>query len=139
MFQYNNVLKSPLQIGFNMAGACFATSFADPSAYSRDASVAIGMLAGNHIYNVSGFALGDELVTNSFAAISHTVSDIVKGKGSMVEYAGAGAAGYGTYKATRSSIGEASTEAVAATEVAETSRILGTIMEGLEFLPLLIT
>ena len=52
----------------------------------------------------------------------------------MVEYAGAGAAGYGTYQVTSSLMGEASTEAVAATEAAETSGII----EGLEFLPLLI-
>ena len=100
MLQYDNILKSPLQIGFNVAGAYLATSFANTSTYSRAASVAIGALAGNYIYNVSGFALADELVTNPFAALSRTVSDIATGKGSMVEYAGAGAAGYGAYQAT---------------------------------------
>ena len=136
MLKYDNILNNPLQIGFNVGGAYVATSFAvTTSPYSRAASVAIGMLAGNYIYNVSGFALADELVTNPFAALSRTVSDIATGKGSMVEYAGAGAAGYGAYQAT---IGEASTEAVAATEAAETSGLIGTIMEGLEFLPLLI-
>jgi hypothetical protein len=135
MLQYDNILNNPLQIGFNVGGAYVGSSFANTSPYSRAASVAIGMLAGNYIYNVSGFALADELVTNPFAALSRTVSDIATGKGSMVEYAGAGAAGYGAYQAT---IGEASTEAVAATEAAETSGIIGTIMEGLEFLPLIL-
>jgi hypothetical protein len=135
MLQYDNILKSPLQIAFNVGGAYVTTSFANTSQYNRAASVAIGALAGNYIYNVSGFALADELVTNPFAALSRTVSDIATGKGSMVEYAGAGAAGYGAYQAT---IGEASTEAVAATEAAETSGLIGTIMEGLEFLSLLI-
>ena len=135
ILKYDNILNSPLQIGFNVAGAYFVTSFADTSPYSRAASVAIGALAGNYIYNLSGFVLGDELVINPLAAISRTFSDIAKGKGSMAEYAGAGAAGYGAYQAT---IREASTEAVAATEAAETSGIIDTIMEGLEFLPLFI-
>ena len=65
MLQYDNILKSPLQIGFNVGGAYVATLFAvTTSPYSCAASVAIGALAGNYIYNVSGLALGDELVTN---------------------------------------------------------------------------
>ena len=138
MFQYDNILKSPLQIGFNVAGPYFAKSFADTSAYSRAASVAIGSLGSNYIHNSFGFAIGDELVTNPLVALSRIFSNIAKGKGSIAEYEAAGAAGYGTYQATGSLLGEASTEAVATTEAAETSGILGIFMEGLEFLPLLI-
>ena len=101
-------------------------------------SVAIGTLAGNYLYNVARFGIADELVNNPFQALSRTVSDIAKFKGPMLEYAGAGTAGYGTYQVISSSIGETSTEAVAATEATETSTIIGTIMECLEVLPLLI-
>ena len=95
---YLSITIAKFETGFNVAGAYAATSFVDISAYSRVVSVAIGAMGGNYIFNVSGFALGDKLVTNPFAALSRTVSDIAKGKGSMVEYGAAGVAGYGTYQ-----------------------------------------
>ena len=146
-------LKKPVAIVANITGMYFANELILPQTPSMRGSVIIGgALTAQYMYNRLGLGQADDLFNNPVRGMANAASDIASGRGNLLEYGAVGLGAYGTVKGGSYLFGgsEAAvgTEAAAGTKIAATEgaaesvglfgEIGSSLLEGLEFLPLLL-
>ena len=145
-------LKKPVAVAANIAGVYFANQLIGPQTPSMRVFVILGgAVTGMYMYNSLGLGQADDIFNDPVRGMANAASDIAAGRGNLLEYGAVGLGGYGVVKGGSYLLGgseaAAGTEAAAAgTEVAaegiESVGLLGEIgsslLEGLEFLPLLL-
>ena len=143
-------LKKPVAVAANIGGMYLANQLISPQTPSMRAFVIIGgTVTGQYMYIYLGLGQADDIFNDPVRGMANAASDIASGRGNLLEYGAVGLGGYGAVKGGSYLFGgsEAGSEAAVGTEIAGTEGIesvglfteVGTsLLEGLEFLPLLL-
>ena len=106
-----------------------------------------GAVTGMYMYNSLGLGQADDIFNDPVRGMANAASDIASGRGNLFEYGAVGLGGYGAVKGDSYLFG--GSEAAAGTEIAAGSEgaaesvgllteVGSSLLEGLEFLPLLL-
>ena len=147
-------LKKPVAVAANIGGMYLANQLISPQTPSMRGFVIIGgAMTGMYMYNSLGLGQADDIFNDPVRGMANAASDIASGRGNLLEYGAVGLGGYGAVKggsylfggseAAAGSKAAAGTEiAAAGTEGIESVGLLtevgSSLLEGLEFLPLLL-
>ena len=147
-------LKKPVAIVANIGGMYVANQLIQPQTPSLRAFVIIGRaLTGQYLYNYLGLGQADDLFNDPVRGLAKAGEDVLEGRGNIFKYGVVGLGGYGAVKGGSYLFGgseAAGTEVAAAgTEIAATgtegtksvgllTEVGSSLLEGLEFLPLLL-
>jgi hypothetical protein len=144
-------LKKPVAVAANIGGMYLANQLISPQTPSMRGFVIIGgAMTGMYMYNSLGLGQADDLFNDPVRGLAKAAEDVSEGRGNLLEYGAVGLGGYGAVKGASYLFGgseaaagtEATEIAAAGTEGIESVGLfteVGTsLLEGLEFLPLLL-